>query len=55
MIPSERLINRVKQDTGMDRMQAINHLRSREIAQRLTAEKRRAAMAGNPARGTTTG
>lgn len=34
MIPSEHEIDRVMRDTGMGRMQAINHLRQRETLRR---------------------
>lgn len=32
-IPTDTAIERVMQDTGMERMQAINHLRGRAILQ----------------------
>ena len=40
--PSEEAIKKVMQETGMGRMQAINHLRGRELARE--ANSRRAAM-----------
>ena len=41
MIPSEHATNRLMERTGMDRVQAIRHLRDREQVRRLvdTAKK----------------
>jgi hypothetical protein len=37
--PSEEAIAKVMKDTGMDRMQAIYHLRGKKIAQERAAEQ----------------
>lgn len=41
MRPSDRDVDRVMHETGMDRMQAYRHLQSRELARIAEAEKRR--------------
>lgn len=37
MIPQDATVNRLMADTGMDRVQAIRHLRDRAQVQRLVA------------------
>lgn len=43
MMPSESEIARVQRETGMERMQVINHIRSRQAAIEALAARRRAA------------
>lgn len=40
MIPPDTAINRVMDDTGMDRMQAIRHLQQRETLLRHQQQRR---------------
>jgi hypothetical protein len=40
MIPATSTVNRLMDDTGMDRLQAIRHLQSREALQRRLPEFR---------------
>ena len=46
MIPAERQIIRVMDDTGMDRLQAVRHLQAREELQRRSASRRLEGMRG---------
>lgn len=41
MRPTNREIDRVMHETGMDRMQAYRHLQSRELARATETERRR--------------
>jgi hypothetical protein len=41
MMPNEAEIARVMRETGMQRMQVINHLRSRTAAREALAQRRR--------------
>lgn len=41
MRPTDREVDRVMHETGMDRMQAYRHLQSRELARVAETERRR--------------